>query len=98
LDNFKPYIQTVNIRTLQNNTLFYNETWSCGNNQCVSFTNNNMSTTLPGEECKSGFIITVTCSEEMENLLLSIPAYSISNKAPATVSEGSIFTFRMKSQ
>ncbi len=32
----------------------------------------------------------------MENLLLSIPAYSISNKAPATVSEGSIFTFRIK--
>lgn len=96
LDNFKPYIQTVNIRTLQNNTLFYNETWSCGNNQCVSFSKNNLSTTLPGEECKSGFIITVTCSEVMENLLLSIPAYSISNKAPATVSEGSIFTFKIE--
>lgn len=96
IDNFKPYIQAVSIRTIKNNILFYNETWTCSNNQCVSFSNNNMTTTLSAEECNSGFIVTVICSEEMENLLLSIPAYNISNKTPATVSEGTIFTFRIE--
>ncbi len=77
LDNWKPYIKDVLI--FIGDSLIYNEDWTC-NNDCVQFSNNNLNPTLSGADLENDMSITVTVSEPLDSLSLSIPSLGVSNQ------------------
>ncbi len=77
LDNWKPYIKDVFI--FIGDSLIYNEDWTC-NNDCVQFSNNNLNPTLSGADLENDMSITVTVSEPLDSLSLSIPSLGVSNQ------------------
>ncbi len=77
LDNWKPYIKDVFI--FIGDSLIYNEDWTC-NNDCVQFSNNNLNPTLSGADLENDMSITITVSEPLDSLSLSIPSLGVSNQ------------------
>jgi hypothetical protein len=90
-DNFKPFVEDVNVNI--GNTNIYNENWTCQNNNCVSFSNNNLNTTLSCAELNNGMVLRVRMSEQMRSLTLSIPEFNITNRTWSYTNDSINFEF-----
>ena len=84
LDNFKPYIKEVTVET-NSGTKLYNELWSCCDNDFIKYSNTSESTSVQESDIATGMIVTVKTSEEMNNLIMSVPIYGVNNRQPYNI-------------
>jgi len=78
LDNWKPYIASTDIYI--GSSHIYEEEWLC-NDDCIEFSNNDLSSDITEEGINQGVSIFVKASEQLASLTLSIPEWNIADQA-----------------
>ncbi len=98
LDNFKPYVQEVRIKTSYNNQDIYHEDWSCFDNEYIKFSKNDIETEVNSVDFSDGMKVYVEkTSEPLQDLKMSVPAYGISNRSPISIgSNKDYFVFEIE--
>ncbi len=97
LDNFKPYVQKVRIKTNYNDQEIYYEDWSCFDNNYIIFSKNDLVTEVNAADFSAGMKVYVEkTSEPLQELKMSVPAFEISNRQPIiTGSNNDYFVFEI---